>query len=287
MLKKFLQTTNAISKLLKSPITKTLVYANVFIAICSLSQVFVTYVVFPIPINFNNNSYLFFILLSTYLQYNVQRGYMVNQTNQFSDRSQWLTKHKKILLISVALCLIVVLFLCNNLSYTSIGIMVGAEIVSTLYYLPPFNFRKYGCVKPFLIAAIWVISCSVVPLIENKLFTLNSIWFLISQFCFVATLCALFDIKDAEDDYLKGVNTYANKFGIAVTKMMCVVLMLLSSVCYVFFKHGSQSLLLISSLVSIITIISILLTTDKKHSFYYYLWIDGLLIIQVLLLLAI
>lgn len=282
-----MQTTNIISKLLKSPITKTLVYANVFIAICSLSQVFVTYVIFPIPINFKNNSYLLFVLLSTYLQYNVQRGYMISQNNHGSERSQWLTKHKKLLLISVALCLIVVLFLCNNLSYTSIGIMVGAEVVSTLYYLPPFNFRKYGYVKPFLIAAIWVISCSAVPLIENKLLTLNSVWFLISQFCFIATLCALFDIKDAEEDYLKGVNTYANKFGVAITKVMCIILMLLSSVCYVFFKHGSQSLLIISGLVSVITITSILLTTDKKQSFYYYLWIDGLLIIQALLLLLV
>lgn len=282
-----MSTTNTISKLLKSPITKTLVYANVFIAICSLSQVFVTYSIFPIPINFKNNSYLLFVLLSTYLQYNVQRGYMISQTNHGSERSQWLTKHKKLLLITVALCLIVVLFLCNNLSYTSIGIMVGAEVLSTLYYLPPFNFRKYGYVKPFLIAAIWVISCSAVPLIENKLLTLNSVWFLISQFCFVATLCALFDIKDAEEDYLNGVNTYANRFGITVTKTMCIILMLLSSVCYVFFKHSSQSLLLISDLVSVITITSIILTTDKKHSFYYYLWIDGLLIIQALLLLLV
>jgi 4-hydroxybenzoate polyprenyltransferase len=282
-----LQTTNIISKLLKSPITKTLVYANVFIAICSLSQVFVTYSIFQIPTNFKNNSYLLFVLLSTYLQYNVQRGYMISQTNQASERSRWLTKHKKLLLITVALCVIIVLFLCNNLSYTSIGIMVGAEVVSTLYYLPPFNFRKYGYVKPFLIAAIWVISCSAVPLIENKLLTLNSVWFLVSQFCFVATLCAVFDIKDAEEDYLNGVNTYANRFGIAVTKTMCIILMLLSSVCYVFFKHGSQSLLLISCLVSVITISSILLTTDKKHSFYYYLWIDGLLIIQAVLLLLV
>ena len=282
-----MQTTNFISKFFKSPITKALVYANVFIAICSLSQVFVTYTVFQIPVNFKNNSYLLFVLLSTYLQYNVQRGYMISQSNQYNERSQWLTRHKKTLLISVALCLIIVLFLCNNLSYTSIGIMVGAEVISTFYYLPPFNFRKYGYVKPFLIAAIWVISCSAVPLIENNLLTLNSVWFLISQFCFVATLCVLFDIKDAADDYLKGVNTYANRFGIAVTKAMCIVLMLLSSVCYVFFKYGSLSLLLISGLISVITIASVLLTTDKKHSFYYYLWIDGLLIIQALLLLAI
>ena len=282
-----MQTIRFISKFFKSPITKTLVYANVFIAICSLSQVFVTYTVFPIPINFKNNSYLLFVFLSTYLQYNMQRGYMISQNNQDSQRSQWLTKYKKLLLISAGLSLICLLFLCNNLSYTSIGIMVGAEVVSTLYYLPPFNFRRFGYIKPFLIAAIWVVSCSAVPLIENELLTLNSVWFLVSQFCFVATLCALFDIKDSEEDYLNRINTYANRYGIAITKAICIILILLSSGCYVFFKHSSQYLLLISGLTSAITIGSILLTTDKKHSFFYYLWIDGLLIIQVLLLLLV
>lgn len=281
-----MQITNSISKLTSSPITKILVYANVFIALCSMAQVFVTYLMFSIPFDFNNNSYLLFVLLSTYLQYNVQRGYLINPTNQLTDRSQWLTKHKKILLISVGLCLIAVIFLCNNLSYTSIGIMVGAEVLSTLYYLPPFNIRKYGYIKPFLIAMIWVISCTVVPLIENHLMTQNSIWFIVSQFCFISTLCTLFDIKDAEDDYLKGVNTYANKFGLTITKILCIILMLVSSSCYLFFENPNKKLLLTSIIISLITIGSVLLTTEKKHSFYYYLWIDGLLILQVLLLIV-
>lgn len=279
-----MQISSNMSKFFKSSIFKTLVYANVFISICSLSQVFVTYAIFPIPINFKNNSYLLFVLLSTYLQYNIQRGYLVNQNNQFSDRSIWLTKYKKILLISVGLCLISVLFLCNNLSYLSIGIMVGAEVLSTLYYLPPINLRKYGYIKPFLISLIWVISCSAVPLIENNLLNANSMWFLISQFCFIGTLCALFDIKDAEEDYLNGVNTYANKFGETITKTLCIVLMLISSGCYFFFKHSSTSLLPISIIISSLTIGSALLTSEKKQPYFYYLWIDGLLIIQGLLL---
>jgi hypothetical protein len=95
---------------------------------------------------------------------------MITENNLHDDRSQWLLKHKKLLLYSVGLALFIVLFLCNNLSWTSIGIMVGAELVSTLYYLPPFNLRKHGYMKPFLVSAIWVISCTLVPIIENKLF---------------------------------------------------------------------------------------------------------------------
>ena len=260
-----------------------MVYANVFIAICAFAQVLLTYHLFPFPVNFENNSYLIFVLLCTFLQYNVQRGYyVVNQSNLHSPRSQWTINHKKIMLVSLGASLIAVLFLCNNLSYLSIGIMVGAEIISTLYYLQPFNLRRYGYIKPFLISSVWVISCSVVPLIENDLLTAHSIWFLASQFAFTSVLCMLFDIKDADDDYVNGVNTYANHFGINITKIICCCLVIIGFTCFYIFRNDSQALIL-SVILRMILLSTILFTNEKRHSFYYYLWVDGLLIIQAAL----
>jgi 4-hydroxybenzoate polyprenyltransferase len=260
------------------------VYANVFIAICALAQVFLTYHLFSIPFNFANNSYLLFILLSTYLQYNVQRGYMINQNNVHEERSQWLIKHKKVLLISVGLSLLIVLFLCNNLSWTSIGIMIGAEVVSTLYYLQPFNLRRHGYIKPFLISSVWAISCSLVPLIENKLVTENSMFYVASQFCFISVLCLLFDIKDGESDYLSGVNTYVNKFGVKTTKVICLIFVSLGFTCFYLFNHEVH-FLITSIILRLFIIATVLFTNEKKHSFYFYLWVDGLLLLQTILFL--
>lgn len=273
---KFLKTNWFIS----NPLVKTLVYANVFIAICALSQVFLTYRLFSIPLNYDNNSYLIFVLLCTFLQYNIQRGYhVVNESNSHSPRSLWTIQHKKIMLFSLAISLIVVLFLCNKLSKLSIGIMVGAEIISTLYYLQPFNLRRHGYIKPFLISFVWVISCALVPLIENNLLTIHSVWFLASQFVFISVLCMLFDIKDNEADYLSGVNTYANRFGVNITKIICCILVIIGFTC--FYKFNSEPAFLIKSIVlRLILLYTILITNDNKHSFYFYLWIDGLLIIQ-------
>ena len=265
--------------LISNPIVKVLVYANVFISICALAQVVVTYVVFSIPVNYNNNAYLAFVFLSTYLQYNVQRGYLINQNNLNSERSQWLVKYKKAMLISVGVCLITVLFLCNNLSATSITIMVGAEIVSTLYYLPPFNLRKHGYIKPFLVSAIWVISCSAVPLIENTILTSNSVWFLISQFLFISVLCLLFDLKDSTTDYLNGVNTYANKFGDGITKGLCLLMLILGAISVYIFTQNMYLLITIYT-IYFITALTVIISNEKKHSFYYYLWVDGLLLVQ-------
>lgn len=260
---------------------KLLVYANVFIALAAVGHVMVTYALFPIPLNFENNSYLLFIFLSTYLQYNVQRGYMINPVNVNTERSQWLLKNKKKLLLSLGVSLLIVLFLCNNLSYTSIGIMVGAEAISTFYYLPPFNLRKQGYIKPFLIAFIWTISCAVVPLIEHDLVTAKAYYFFISQFSFVSTLCFLFDVKDMEADYMNGINTYANKFGVNVTKAVCFLLLSISAVSFYLYTNDPITrikevcTLLIAGLV-------ILFTNHKRHDFYYYLVVDGLLILQTI-----
>lgn len=257
-------------------------YANVFVAFCSLAQVLFTHHLFSIPFNFANNSYLLFVFLSTYLQYNVQRGYMINANNANSERAQWVLKHKKIMMYSIIGCLLIVLFLCNNLSWLSIGIMIGAEVVSTLYYLPPYNFRKHGYIKPFLISSVWTISCCLVPLIENHLLTAHSVWFLVSQFCFISVLCLLFDIKDVEQDYMTGVNTYANKFGIKITKVICVCSVIIAFACFFVFQHDANSIIA-SAILRSLVILTILLTNEKKHSFYYYLWVDGLMIIQAIL----
>lgn len=268
---------------ISSPIVKTLVYANVFIAICSFAQVLLTYRLFPIPVNFDNNSYLVFVLLATFLQYNVQRGYhVVNESNNNTPRSVWTITHKKVMLFSIAISLIAVLFLCNNLSWLSIGIMVGAEIISTLYYLQPFNLRKHGYIKPFLISLVWVISCSLVPLIENDLLTAHSVWFLTSQFVFISVLCMLFDIKDNDVDYLSGVNTYANRFGVRITKIICASLVIIGFTCFYMFDRNSDYIIA-SVILRTLLLGTIFFTNENRHSFYYYLWVDGLLIIQTIL----
>jgi len=273
-----LKTNNFISH----PFIKTVVYANVFIAICAFAQVYLTTRLFHIPNDFKNNSYLVFILLATFLQYNMQRGYMMNVRHDFSERSQWLLKHKKKMFISVGISLAAILFLCNELSWTSISIMVGAEILSTLYYLPPINLRKHGYLKPFLVSLVWVASCCLVPLIENKLLSINSLWYIIAQFIFISVLCMLFDIKDMKFDFQSGVSTYANKFGVRFTKVICVVGMLLFlGFSYMF--HADLSILISNLVLTLVSFFIILITNQQRHPFYYYFWIDGLLIFQTLL----
>ena len=211
----------------------------------------------------------------------MQRGYMINNENVHSECSLWLLKHKKLLTYSIVASLISVMFLCNNLSWTSIGIMIGAEIVSTLYYLQPFNLRRHGYIKPFLISSVWVISCSLVPLIENQLVTKLSIWFVASQFCFISVLCLLFDIKDGESDYLAGVNTYVNKFGVNIAKLICFAFVAVSVGCFFLFTTDIY-FIVFAVILNLLVIATITLTNENRDSLYFYLWIDGLLVLQTL-----
>ncbi|MES2133863.1 MAG: hypothetical protein V4506_16040 [Bacteroidota bacterium] len=268
---------------ISSPVTKVLVYANLFISICAAAQVLVTYMVCGIPVTVNNNCYILFVFLSTYLQYNVQRGYFIHQINLHTESGEWFIRNKKFLFYSIVAGLLVLLCLCNNLSNTSIAVLVGAEIISTAYYMPPFNLRKIGFLKPLVISCIWVVSCALVPLIENQLLHANVAWFLLSQFLFISTLSILFDIKDTTDDFLNGISTYSNTLGNTGTKIVCVVLTIGSLVCFYFFKH-SYTAFIAQICLTAITIITFFMTHEKKHRFYFYLWVDGLLLLQAVLL---
>lgn len=276
-----------LAALIKHPFIKTLVYANVFIAVCALAQVLLTHLLFHIPFDFKNVSYLVLILLSTFIQYNLQRGYMVTRENVYTDRSQWLIKNKKKMLITNAAALLVVLPLCWELSWTSIWIMVGAEVLSTLYFLQPFNLRRYGYIKPFLISLVWAVSCVLVPLIENNLITteITGAWFfLLAQFLFIAELCLVFDIKDAAQDKRSGVHTYANRFGETTAKIISLFLLVGAGVSfYCQFAHASASGgCIIALAVLLLTAIATLFSKDLKHDFWFYLVIDGLMIVELL-----
>lgn len=268
--------------LAQHPFFKTLVYANVYIALCAFAQVFLTYLVFDIPYNFDTVSYLAFVPLATYVQYNMQRGYMINYYNLNSERAAWLKKNRKLMLYSNFAGLGVLLFLCNSLSWTSIIIMVAAELVSSLYYLPPFNLRKYGYLKPFLIGVVWTVSTVVVPLIESHLLSENAFYFVAAQFLFITELCIVFDIKDAVEDFAGGVFTYANVFGVKFTKILSALMLAGSGICMWFFNNDVMfTLASLSTLL--VTLLYTLRSSDEKHDFWFYLAIDGMLILQPLL----
>ncbi len=263
------------------PFIRVLVYANIYIALCAAAQVVLTQRVFDIRFGAVPASYILFILLSTYVQYNMQRGYVVASEQVHTERAVWVLKHRKIMLASNFMALFVLLFLCNDLSWTAIGIMIGAEIVSSLYYLPPFNLRRYGYIKPFLLGAVWAISCVLVPLIENGRTGEQACVYALSQFCFVSALCVLFDIKDAAADKANDTHTYANRFGITVSRSLAIILIVAGGVSFLCLNISPLAKVA-NSAVMLLSIALVFLSHDRQHSFFYYLLIDGLMLLQAL-----
>lgn len=268
-----------------SPALKILVNAHVFISLCAAAQVLVTYMLCGIPVNADNNAYILFVFLSTYLQYNVQRGYFIQQVNLYTESTAWILRHRKVLVITALAAVVTLLFLCQHLSYTSIAILAGAELVSTAYYLPPLHLRRYGYLKPLVISSIWMLSCTAVPLIENQLFSGTVLWLWLSQFCFLSVLSILFDVKDTTDDFLNGIATYANTIGMRGTRVVCCVLAIGSLAAFWKFSGVGQAFCA-QALLTTLTLVTIFTTHEKRHRYYFYLWVDGLLLWQALLLYA-
>lgn len=267
---------------LKNKFTDTLVYANIFIAIAGLCQVILTLTIFSISINWQNFSYVLFVFLSTFLQYNMQRGYNFLEKHPDNERNIWLLKNKKALLIFLGISLISILFLCNWLSWTSIGIMIFAELISSFYFMKPLQLRRFGFVKPFIISLIWVVSCAIVPFIENNLINSKTILFCSAQFFLTAALCVLFDIKDKKTDFDEGIKTYANTYETKITKLIAFILLVVYFI-IMLFVFSSSSYILLNSIYFLIVSNAIIFSNDEKDPFYYFLFVDGLLIIQIII----
>ncbi len=273
--------------ILNTKLSKFLVYSNIYISLCAVSQLLVTYTACAIPFTYNNVSYILFVFLSTFLQYNLQRDVVHNRLklNPHSERAVWYATHKKKILIASGGCLFTLLFLCNNLSFTSIVIMISAEVISTIYYLPPFNLRKHGSIKPFIVAIIWLVSCVIVPIIENQIFTFNMIWYIVSQLLFITSLCIIFDVKDMAFDASFNIKTYPILFGINKTKLIVYVLVVLSVVSNYIFVIENESVLIINSLFLLISLLTIYFIKPTTSLMYYFIYVDGLLILQYLTIL--
>jgi 4-hydroxybenzoate polyprenyltransferase len=128
-----------------------------------------------------------------------------------------------------------------------------------------------------------MLSCTAVPLIENQLFHAPVLWLLLSQFCFISALSILFDVKDTTDDFLNGIATYSNTLGEKGTKALCCALALAALASFYRFDHAPGALVAEALLIAA-TLLTVFITDEKKHRFYFYLWVDGLLLLQAVLL---
>jgi len=266
-------------------ILKYLIYGNIWV---SFSVLFFTYSTF-LFLGTIDTSFLSFSFFSTLLAYNFHRIYKISELDRSFSRNLWLIENKLILylltLIGFFGTVISFLFLPNQ-----IWILLIIPSLFSVFYVVPVNknkqsFRDLPFLKIYLIAFSWVFVSVVIPLVMNSVSWNLSLGVLFEKLFFVIALTIPFDIRDMSiDNPIK--RTIPQILGVKKSIYLAISFLILSSgvVLWLFQEHFYTFESMIALLLSyIISIIVVLQTNLKRKEIFYTGIIDGLFIVQFVL----
>ena len=171
-------------------------------------------------------------------------------------------------------------------------LLVGS--ITILYSLPFYlpnqttkQIKKIPFLKTIMIAFVWSYLTVLIPLdnLGISLGWMEKMGLFIGRFFFIAAISIPFDLRDQETDEIDGVKTIAHLLGTQKSYVFFYGLILLSlgsQLIYLFQTHQTQMAwpFLASYFISVMVCKS---ESLKKKSFYYPVLLDGLLVLQFIL----
>lgn len=270
-------------RLLFDPLKKILdfiVYSNLFIALCVAFATLQTASIFS-----KHSEQIFtFILpnfIATFVLYNLQRLYYAAK-QPHNVKYNWYNQNRRLIFTLIILTLFSSFNLLWDFFIENAYILAAyalLALLSLLYFLPPIQLRKYGLLKPFIIAFVLICVSVILPGISelNQQFLIYTV----GQFCFITALCVLFDIRDVEHDKKSNFITLPIKHGIAKTKYVVFLLLLVYLASAFFLPLFGYFITVIISTITV-TLLT-LIAKPSKHNYFYLFLVDGCIIMQCLL----
>ena len=263
-------------------------FSSIFISSCAVAFCVETNVLLHLPLN--RISFYCFVFGTTLAQYNLH--YLIKTTAvQNSQRLEWSFLNKTLhkILLGAGICLVLFSFLSFRLHHFIVLGVLG--IVAFLYSFPliPAGRKKrikdFGLLKITTLALMWTIVTVWFPVVnfsfDRTLFGL--VFF--ARFVFMFILCLLFDIRDIEVDRKENINTVAVRLGKTNSYLLANYSLLLFvglsfACCYFAHDYGGLTASLISAGI---TFLAISFTKNSHSDFVYLAGIDGMMLVQALL----
>lgn len=257
------------------------VYSNLFISFAVACFTLQTALFFPKYTGvIEELSILNFI--TTFLLYNLQRLFYASHEN-LNEKYNWYLRNRRVLFTGMVLLPMsfsdrLLDFFMQHPDYFFIYFFLAA--LSLLYFLPPLQLRRYGLFKPFIIAFVFVATSILLPLYRGLNWELFI--YAVGQFCFIAALCVLFDVKDLQHDRSLNLKTLPIMLGLKKTKYFCSALIGLYIVTAML---NSQNMTITGyACVSILSFLLIVFLKTERNPYYYFYLVDGLILLQYVIL---
>ena len=267
-----------------------LLYGNFFIALCAVAMTLQT--CHLRYFNVAGSPILIFIFSATFFLYNIHKFITVFLKKEVVENQRFI-KMKRFdtplsILTFIALMLSFETYMMLGMDIK--GVVALIALPSILYVVPIFNgkrLRDLPYLKIFIITSVWVSVCVILPTLclGKDWWTTDAIVALEKAF-FIFALTIPFDIRDRAWDLKMGVKTIPLSISVEKSKKLAykaLCLSFLMACILIFTKNYSYWTLFKIGISLIVTYFIIKKTDDTKDDYFYLFCMDGMMILQSLI----
>ena len=258
-------------------------YSSVFISVCAAAITAETYLLIYFPINWH---YVAFVFFSTLVLYNFPVFFEKNYSAGESERVRWIAENKKLLAGISGTALVAAVILIFFFPFKFILFFAPIAGVAFAYFFPQTHLRSITGLKAGIVAFVWTCVAAIYPQLIlsdfNFSFGNREGTIILLNFIFLFPLSVIFNVRDIEADRKAGVKTFPLMYGVKNTIVICLLALLIFSALVVFSSFATPikiSFLLAAATAAIL----ISAATENRSDHFYVFWIDGLLLLQALL----
>jgi 4-hydroxybenzoate polyprenyltransferase len=274
-------------------------FSNIFMSLCAVTQALVTLLLIGAQPTY---PLLILLFTSTLFIYNISIFLSKPKHPEKSPfrRVRWFFAYYKAMVVITSACGVSLVPLFFLISVKSRILLTLLSVLSVGYSLPLFksNGKRFGLrnvpgIKSLMITTVWVMSCVVLPIFESESYQAIHVSFMdegiliAKRFLFIFALTIPFDIRDLFQDATAGTKTIPVIFGEKKAYLFCQLLLVGYMVLLFLFRgHGFNPAFFGLSLTTILMGWLIFKSEWEKDEYYYFFYMDGVLILQYLFLLA-
>jgi len=273
--------------------TDFVLFSNIFISLCAAASAWETFLL----AGKTNWHYLLFVFCSTFVFYNMQRVLLSRDyvSEDSSERHRWIARHIRLLTVLSGIAFIASIPLVIKWEWKLVLVFAFFCVLATLYFIPKVNLRTIPGLKAVYISLLWTFSTVVFPsLLIGFRLEKGYLWLLAAErFFFILPLCIVFNIRDIDYDRKRGVRTLPVLIGVGATKIISASLVFIFSAlliyrCYFYglvVKFGESMQPFVPALLvsGLITLLALLFADKKRSEYYYILVVDGMILLQAVL----
>lgn len=178
------------------------------------------------------------------------------------------------------------------LTGTQLGHMLACAVAALCLYMGYRGvfgmrpLRDHGRVKPFLVAAVWVLVVVGLPLAWSGIPGRTGAvpWLLLDLFAYMAALCVLFDIKDHMEDRRAQLGTWVVRLGLRRTLFAVVLpLVLLAALARAFSLHTNDPLKVLVAMLPYVAFLLLLRAFRyRRGPLFHLVVVDGMMLLKAL-----